>query len=218
MINHFWTLFQFYFQLWIKSFEIIWYILLCSVHIIWLKQFKLFKVHAVVGYIMVFDAQTFSTLLHLECTTQNLTKCLEKKLEGNCIRMLWAILNKSWKQYLTKQQLYGLLPPISKTIQIRWTRHAEDCWRSRDELISDIFLWTPSPSRAGVGHPLRTYLQQLCTDTGCSLEDLPNAMDDRDEWQERFREIHASSMTRWCFSSSNWTLMLQKPLKKLFKR
>ena len=38
-----------------------------------------------------------------------------------------------------------------------------------------------------------TYLQQLCTDTGCCLE----AMDDRDEWQERVREIHASSMTSW---------------------
>ena len=37
--------------------------------------------------------------------------------------------------------------------------------------------------------------KQLCMDTECSLEDLPEAMDDRDEWQERVREIHASSMT-----------------------
>ena len=29
------------------------------------------------------------------------------------------------------------------------------------------------------------YLQQLFTDTGCSLEDLPEALDDRDEWWER---------------------------------
>ena len=28
-----------------------------------------------------------------------------------------AILNKSWKQYPPKQQLYGHLPAISKTIQ-----------------------------------------------------------------------------------------------------
>ena len=26
---------------------------------------------------------------------------------------------------------------------------------------------------------------------GCSLEDLLGAMDDRDEWQERVKEIHA---------------------------
>ena len=29
------------------------------------------------------------------------------------------------------------------------------------------------------GRPARTYLQQLCTDTGYSPEDLPEAMDDR---------------------------------------
>ena len=30
----------------------------------------------------------------------------------------------------------------------------------------------------------RTYLQQLCTNTGCSQEDLSDAMDDRDQWWE----------------------------------
>ena len=52
--------------------------------------------------------------------------------------------------------------PITKTIQIRQTRHAEHCWRSRDELISDVFLWTPTYSRANTGRPTRTYIQQLC--------------------------------------------------------
>ena len=31
------------------------------------------------------------------------------------------------------------------------------------------------------GQDFEDYQQQLCTDTGCSLEDLPGAMDDRDE-------------------------------------
>ena len=38
---------------------------------------------------------------------------------------------------------------------------------------------------ASIGLPARTYLQQLCTDTGCSTENLPRVMDDRDEWRER---------------------------------
>ena len=38
---------------------------------------------------------------------------------------------------------YGHLPSITKTIQVRRTRHAGHCWRSRDELISDVLLWTP---------------------------------------------------------------------------
>ena len=57
-------------------------------------------------------------------------------------RMLRAILNKSWRQHSTRHQLYGHLPPITKTIQVRRTRHAGHCWRSRDELISDVLLWT----------------------------------------------------------------------------
>ena len=32
---------------------------------------------------------------------------------------------------------------------------------------------------AKAGRPARTYIQQLYADTGCSPEDLPEAMDDR---------------------------------------
>ena len=39
-------------------------------------------------------------------------------------------------------------------------------------------LWTPSHGRAKAGWPDRTYIQQLCADTGCSPEELPEAMDD----------------------------------------
>ena len=42
---------------------------------------------------------------------------MKKKLDGNYIRMPHAVLNKSRKQHPTKQQLYGHLFPISKTIQ-----------------------------------------------------------------------------------------------------
>ena len=103
-------------------------------------------------------------------------KRLEKKLDGNYTRMLRTVLNKSWWQHSTKNQLYGHLPPITKTIQVRRTRHAEHCWRSRDELICDVLLWTPTYGRAKAGRPARTYIQQLCEDTGCSLEDLLEAM------------------------------------------
>ena len=94
-----------------------------------------------------FQAAVASILLY-GCTTWTLTKRLEKKLDGNYTRMLRAILNKSWQQHPTRHQLYGHLPPITKTIQVRRTRHAGHCWRSRDELISDVLLWTPTHGRA----------------------------------------------------------------------
>ena len=67
-----------------------------------------------------------------------------EKLDSNYTWMLWAILNKSRMQNPKKQQLYSHLPPIIKTFQTRQTRHVGHCWRSKDELISDVFLWTPN--------------------------------------------------------------------------
>ena len=65
-----------------------------------------------------------------------------------------------------------------------------------DELIRDVLLWIPTHGRAKAGRPARTYIQQLCEDTGCCPEDLPRAMNDREEWRERVRDIRAAS-TRW---------------------
>ena len=102
-----------------------------------------------------FQAVVMPILLY-GCTTWTLTKQLEKKLDGNYTRMLRAILNKSWQQHPTRHQLYGYLPPITKTIKVRQTRRAGHCWRSRDELISDVLLWTPTYGRAKAGRLTRT--------------------------------------------------------------
>ena len=90
-----------------------------------------------------------------------------------------------------------------KTIQVRRTRHAGHCWRSKDELISDlqdefisdVLLWTPTYGQAKAGQPARTYIQQLCEDTGCNPEDLPEAMNNRETWRESVRDICAGGTT-----------------------
>ena len=137
------------------------------------------------------------SILPYGCTTWTLTKQLEKKLDGNYTRMLRAILNKSWRQHHTKQLQYDYLPLITKTIQVRRTRYAGHCWRSKDELISDVLLWTLSHGRGKAGRPARTYIQQLCEDTGCSPDNLPEVMNDREGWRERVRDIRADGTTRW---------------------
>ena len=131
----------------------------------------------------------------------------EKQLDGNYTRMLWAILNKSWRQHPTRHQLYGHLPPIMKTIQVRRARHAGHCWRSRDKLISDVLLWTPTYA----GWPAQTNIQQLCEDMGCSPENLPEAMNDREKWQESVRDIGTSGTTWWF--QGNYNLKLTEPSK-----
>ena len=100
-----------------------------------------------------FQAAVMSILLY-GCTTWMLRKQMEKKLGGSYTRMLRAISNKSWKQDPTKQQLYGHRPHITKTIKVRRTKHAGHWWRSRDEVISDVLLWTPSHGQAKAGDQL----------------------------------------------------------------
>ena len=143
----------------------------------------------------IFIIKVFRTIVFIFIVIFNwmLTKRLERKLDGNYTRMLRAILNKSWRQHPTRHQLYGHLLPITKTIQVRRTIHVGHCWRSRDELIRDVLLWTPTYGRVKAGRPARTYIQQLCEDTGYCPEDLPRAMKDREEWRERVRDIRATS-------------------------
>ena len=127
-----------------------------------------------------FQAAVGSILLY-GCTTWTLTKRLKKNLDGNYTRILRAILNKSCRQHPKSNQLYSHLLPVPKTIQVRRARRAGHCWRSKDELISDVLLWTPAYGQAKAGRQARNYIQQLCEDTGCSSEDLPEAMNDREK-------------------------------------
>ena len=109
------------------------------------------------------------------CLTWTLTKRLEKKLDGNYTRMLRAMLNKSWWQHPTKQQLYGHQPPITKTKQFRRTR-------SKDELVRDVFLWSPSHGRIKAGWPARTYIQ------GVALRPCQKRWTIWRGWREKVRE------------------------------
>ena len=91
-----------------------------------------------------FQAAVVLILLY-GCTTWTLTKRLEKKLDGNYTRMLRAILNKSWRQHPIKHQLYGHLPPITKTIQVRRNRHAWTPTYSWAKVsFGQFFSWTVS--------------------------------------------------------------------------
>ena len=84
----------------------------------------------------------------------------KKKAKWERAKILQAVLNKFWKQKPTKHQLYDHSPPISQTIQVRRTRHVEHCWGSKNELISNILVWTSTNRCANIGQPARTYVSQ----------------------------------------------------------
>ncbi|CAM1310307.1 Uncharacterised protein r2_g2061 [Pycnogonum litorale] len=122
-----------------------------------------------------------------------LTTQMEKKIDGAYTRMLRSALNRSWKDHPTNKELYGNIPPISKSIKQQRMRFVGHCWRSKEELIGDVLLWKPSYGKQSAGRPKKTYIDQMMDDTGCRLEELPNAMEDRERWKKRVMDCRASS-------------------------
>ena len=133
-----------------------------------------------------FQVAVTSILLY-GCTTWTLTKRLEKKLDGNYTRMLRALLNKSCRQHPTRHHCTATCLLSRKLFKLDEP--------DMQDTAGDVLLWTPTHGHAKAGRPARTYIQQLCEDTGCCPEDLPRAMNDREEWRERVKDIRATSAT-----------------------
>ena len=77
-----------------------------------------------------FQAAVTSILLY-GCTTWTLTKRLEKKLDGNYTRMLVQSWTSPGSNTPQDTNCTATCPPITKTIQIRRTRHAGHCWKKQ---------------------------------------------------------------------------------------
>ena len=102
------------------------------------------------------------------------TKCIHhmdayktprKKLHIDSTRRLCAVLKISLKQHPTKRLLYD------QTIQIRRSRHAWHCWRSKWRSLMDSYIWTCQC------WPTSKDLPRLSADTESSLDDLPREID-----------------------------------------
>ena len=166
--------------------QVLWYINYCRlfnaksclyiyIKYIWFDLVRCYHISTIVGYLMqILFIDIYIEYMIRKHFVDNILKSLtiiffaqlnsfnvfyqtQIILYGNYTRMLRAILNKSWRQHPTRHQLYGHLPPIPKTIQVRRTRHAGHCWRSKDELISDVLLWTAAYGQAKAGRPAQTY-------------------------------------------------------------
>ena len=77
--------------------------------------------------------------------------------------MLRTGFDKSSKQQSTKQQLYSYLPSVSQTIQVWRVRFAGHGCISKNQLMSDVLLWTPTHKHTSAGQPAEIYINQLYT-------------------------------------------------------
>ena len=123
------------------------------------------------------------SILSYGCSTWTLTTYMEKKQNGNYLRMLHDFLNKSWKQY-------SHLHHISKSIQ---TRPAKCCWINKDRHIRNILQWILTHRLDSVCQLVRIFLHQLCGDNGRSLV---NPLGTKDDWDWR-RKLGKSVLSVW---------------------
>ena len=133
-----------------------------------------------------------------------------------CCEQYWTSLEGSTTQSSICTATYHPSRKLSKLDEPDMRGH---CWRSRDELIKDILLWTPAHGRAMAGFPAKTYIQQLRADTGCGPGDLPEATDGKERWWERARDIRADGATykkQDCFQW-RWKIIMQWRKKNLLK-
>ena len=122
-----------------------------------------------------------------ETTGKEARRQLHKNAARNIEQVLAATPNKA----------PTIRPPVShhENIKVRRTRHAGHCWRSRDELISDVLLWTPTYGRAKAERPAGTYSSYV------RIRDVALKTYQR-RWTmgrsgERVRDIRASGATWW---------------------
>ena len=90
-------------------------------------------------------------------------------------------------------EIYNDIRRISATIKVHSMIFAGHCWRSKNELASNLLLWYPNHGKRSRGRPEKTYIDQLSSDTGCEREELANAMQNRDGWRERVIKCRESS-------------------------
>ena len=136
----------------------------------------------------------FSSIWLFARVLWHLTKKLDKKLDGSYIGMQHYALNKSWKQI---PKSLAVRPPASylrnhpsKTSKIYWA-----LLKSKDELWSDIHLWTTTFGHTCPGRQTRTVIHQLCAHTGYGQVARPSAIENSDRERERERESKDSVLS-----------------------
>ena len=87
---------------------------------------------------------------------------------------------------------YSPLRKYSSTTRIlciRITRFAGHCYRSEEEIIKDVLLWTPNHGTTKLGRWRKSYVKQLCDHTGLTTKELKIAMKDRTTWTKLLKVL-----------------------------
>ena len=131
--------------------------------------------------------QTFRTLVEpillYGSETWTMTRAMERSIDGCYTNLLKRVQNLNWVDHPTLAQIYNGLPRISETLSSRRLRFSGHCLRAKEEIISDLLLWSPTG-------PIRsrkfTFIDTLKRETGLEIRELRTAMQNRELWRNRY--------------------------------
>ena len=135
-------------------------------------------------------------ILMYGCETWTLTETLTQRLDVCYTRMLRMVQNISWKQHITKNNLYGKLAKLSTKIRQRRLILAGHCIRHPEEIASELVLW--EPTKASRGRRAVTFTDTLLKDTELqTTRELKTVMKDRDHWRGCVGSVRVGTRPRW---------------------
>ena len=70
---------------------------------------------------------------------------------------------------------------ISQTIQVRRAKHAGHCWKSKNELIKYVLLWTPTHGHTNFVQTLKWWMMEMDVEKGSRGSRLSTWLDDDDD-------------------------------------
>ena len=133
------------------------------------------------------------------CESWTLNAALEKKINAFEMKVFRRLLNISWRDYITNDEVRGrladLLPEDNllttiKKRKLRWYGHV-----TRSEGLSKTFLQGTVPGTRGQGRPKKSWTDNVTEWTNMSMRDTLKTANNRDEWKNIIRNINSASTT-----------------------
>ena len=108
---------------------------------------------------------------------------------------VWRCVNKSVvSEFYCNSMRLGVMECKQTVHHLIFQRHIILSTSRVETLLFDALwiwltiMWTTTNGHFSIGQPAKTYIHQTCKETECSLENLPEATDERDEYRKRKRE------------------------------
>ena len=133
------------------------------------------------------------------CESWTLNAALEKKIKAFEMKVYRRLLNISWRDHITndevRERLADLLPEDDllttiKKRKLRWYGHV-----TRGESLSKTFLQGTVPGTRSQGRPKKTWNDNILEWAKMNTTETLRTAKDRDQWKEIIRNINSASTT-----------------------